>query len=205
MASLVGEIKDFKMSGVANNPSRDGDRRKTVLLEVAYGLYSRRVYTLCLRLLASVRDAEEATVRVFARLKGELSRRWDEAHVLSRLVELAVDEALRLLRARAPGSLGGQAAEGGNPPTANFEGQVDGRTVAASTTAVKFDLTKLDSLAARLPDELRVAFVLRDREGLSDLAVAAHLRVRETEARRLIHRARMELRRMLSLARAEEG
>jgi len=52
------------------------------------------------------------------------------------------------------------------------------------------------ALLARLPDRLRVALVLRDRAGLSDQAIAAHLRVGVTEVPGLINEARVELRRL---------
>lgn len=53
-----------------------------------------------------------------------------------------------------------------------------------------------ESLIEQLPDIMRIALVLRDREGLSDFAIANHLRISETDVRRLLHQARMELRRM---------
>ena len=63
-------------------------------------------------------------------------------------------------------------------------------------TPAPLDNATLDALAAQLPDQLRVAFVLHDREGLSDGAIAAHLRIEQREVRRLVHVARLELRRL---------
>jgi RNA polymerase sigma-70 factor (ECF subfamily) len=195
MASLIKEIKVVRMSDEANNQEREGSR-KVVLLEVAYGLYAAHVYTLSLRLLASVRDAEEATVQVFVRLGRELARRWDEAHILGRLRELTIDEALRRLRGRPSKRLNGGAEDAGSPPASSIGRPTTERSGRAISEKTQLDSATLDRLAAKLPVELRVAFVLRDREGLDDRAVATHLQIKEAEARRLIHRARLELRRL---------
>ena len=53
-----------------------------------------------------------------------------------------------------------------------------------------------DSLLALLPQRLRVALVLRDKAGLSDRAIAAHLRVGVAEVPGLIGEARVALRRL---------
>ena len=53
-----------------------------------------------------------------------------------------------------------------------------------------------DALLARLPALQRVAFVMCEKNGLSDHAIAAHLHVEIEEARRLVREARLELRRL---------
>lgn len=59
------------------------------------------------------------------------------------------------------------------------------------------DLAVADaSLLTRLPDRLRMALMLRDKAGLSDYAIAAHLRVGVSEVHGLITEARAELRRL---------
>lgn len=172
-------------------------------LEAAYRLHAARVYTLCLRLLADVRDAEDATVRVFARFGGEPARAWDESGDLGRLRELGVDESLRRLRARRAESPGRRAAVRASPPAPQASTPPTTRGGPASSRA-PLDAAALAALAARLPDDLRAAFLLHDYEGLSDVEVAARLRVDGPEARRLIHQARTELRR-LRLGQGEEG
>lgn len=208
MASLIKEIRAVRMWGGTHERDRE-QGRKLVLLEVAYGLFGRRVYTLCLRLTASAPEAEEATVRVFARLGRELGRGWDETRVHRRLVELAADEALSRLRAQSSNErLGGRAAKWGTPHAANVGEPADEAGCAAATSSAApapLDLTRLDALAAGLPIELRAAFVLRDREGLGVSEIAALMRVGEADVRGLVHRARTELRRMLVAARTQEG
>ena len=52
------------------------------------------------------------------------------------------------------------------------------------------------ALVARLPAPQRIAFVMCERYGLSDQAIATRLHVDIDEARRLIVEARRELRRL---------
>jgi DNA-directed RNA polymerase specialized sigma24 family protein len=53
-----------------------------------------------------------------------------------------------------------------------------------------------DPLLERLPQRLRVALLLRDRAGLSDQAIATHLRVGVAEVPGIIDEARGELRKL---------
>lgn len=195
MASLIDEIKVLGMSERANNRER-ADNRRTVLFEVAYKLYVKQVYTLSLRLLANVRDAEEVTVRVFATFSRELPRKWDESRVLARLRELAIDEALRCLWGCIRERLEGQAAVGNCPPAMSIDADLGEEKVMPTVALRPLDLATLEALTNRLPDNLRVAFVLRDLEGLDNQTVARHMRVDEPAVRKLINTARLALRRL---------
>ena len=169
------------------------DSRKIALLEAAYRLYVRRVFTLCLRLLASVREAEEATVSVFVRLSRELTHRWDESAIASRLRELAIGEALRRLwrNRERPGE-----------DRAIFVGTVPAKSNPSSgkpgsdAEARLLEPAMINELIAKLPDDLRIGFVLHDVEGLSYTDVGKHLNIRAAEVRSLVNRARLELRRL---------
>ena len=140
----------LSMGEEANGKGRAGGRGVS-WLEAAYRRYAAHVYTLCLRLVASASAAEDTTVQVFVRLSHELTGRWDETRTLARLRELAVEEALALLRA---------GVRKDEPP--------DIATVARAKEGgevLPLNPDTLEALAARLPDELRVAFVLHDQEG----------------------------------------
>lgn len=204
MASLIEEVKVLTMSGEADKQEQAGVSQ-IKRLEAAYRRYSGHIYTLCLRLLASVRAAEEATMQVFVRFGRELARRMDESRILERLRELAIDEALRQLgacRVERPGEE--VATREDSSPRSSTATSTGGRNSRPVTLAnAPLDSRKLDALTVQLPAELRIAFVLRDREGLSFSAVARHLHVKEYEARQLIHQARLELRR-LRLMQTEE-
>ncbi len=176
---MVAEV-DEKKRAESNGLSR---------LEAIYQAAVGRVYTLCLRLLIDARAAEEATSAAFVRLSREMARWLDEQQVLSRLRELAIEEALARLLRRGLGNMSVQASVAASPIPAT------GATAGGDTPA-RLDQATLDRLAAQLPDRLRVAFVLRDREGLRDGIIASHLQTDEAGARRLVHQARLELRRL---------
>ena len=93
MASLIGAAKVVNMKEEADKAMRvkasDGSR-----LESLYLRYAGAVYTLCLRLLASVRAAEEATVAVFVRFNREMKSWLEESQIFARLRELAIEESL---------------------------------------------------------------------------------------------------------------
>lgn len=166
-----------------------------VLLEAAYKLFVAQIYTLCFHLLANSSAAEEATATVFARFSRELPRRWDEARVISRLRELAIGEAVERLFGDVAATSKGPAASVGAPPAPEKTG-AHHVTLVHRQQARALDSLMLNELTAKLPDDLRVAFVLHDMEGLNDLDVAKYLRVHESDVRVLIKRARMELRRL---------
>ena len=166
------------------------------MLEVAYKLYVKRVYTISLRLLANVREAEEVTVQVFAAFSRELPRKWDESRVSARLRELAIDEALRCLWGCIRERLEGQAAVGNCAPARSIDADLKPKKVKPTVALPPLDLAMLEALTNKLPDNLRVAFVLRDLEGLDNQTVARHLRVDELTVRKLINDARLALRRL---------
>lgn len=193
MASLIENAKILRMSK-ANK--LDQTSRKTVLLEVAYKLFVSQVYTLCLHLLASGSAAVEATVNVFARFNRELPRRWDERRVINQLREFAIDEAVRRLYGDvAANAWRARAVKVGAPPAPDETGALDTMLVHKEQARL-LDSSTIKELTARMPVDLRVAFVLHDMEGLKEEDVARYLRVHEREVRALIKRARMELRRL---------
>lgn len=202
MVSLIKDANILRMSGTYNRERADS--RRTVLLEVAYKLYAKQVYALSLRLLASVREAEEVTVRVFAAFSRELPRKWDESKVLARLRELAIDEALRCLWGCIRERLEGQAAVENSPPAMSIDADLKEGSGSAVIAARPLNLATLEALTSKLPDDLRAAFVLRDIEGLDNQAAARHLRTDEAMMRKLTNNARLALRR-LWLSRIKES
>ena len=91
----------------------------------------------------------------------------EDSTALSRLRELAIEEALSRLNVRT-----GKAQM---QPASSESLQ----SYAVGKKDMKLDRATLDSLTALLPDHLRVAFVLHDREGLSYGAIAAQSQVRD--------------------------
>ena len=193
MASLIEDARFLRMSNTITTWAGE-DRKRLVLLQAAFRLYGPRVYTLCVRLLGNSDDAQDATVAVFARFNKELTRRWDEQVIVRRLRELAIDEALDRLWGRTREGLR-EAAMKGVTQHASAERDHVKSNVGRGLANSSLDSATVDKLIAQMADELRVVFVLHDMEGIDDRDIARHVRIRESDVRPLISRARLELRR----------
>ena len=168
-------------------------RQRLVLLQAAFRLYGPRVYTICLRLLGNSEQAQDATIRVFAQFRQELTRRWDEQVIVRRLRELAIDEALDRLWGRTRDGLRKVAMARASQRTLTDTDHAESKVARGADSSL--NSATLNKLITKLPDDLRVVFVLHDMEGMDDREIARHLRVRESDVRRLVSRVRLELRR----------
>lgn len=178
------------MSGKANRQGRavDNGDRGVARLEAAYRRYAAYVYALCLRLLVDARAAEDATVAVFVRLGRVLTGSLDESRMLERMRQFSIEEAVTRLRLRDHMLADKTPALRVTPPAR--------ARAPASPVPPALDQNLLGALVAQLSDLLRVVFVLSDQEGLSETAIAADLQITEADVRRLVHSARLELRRL---------
>ena len=191
MASLIEDARFLRMSKSITTSAGE-NRQRLVLLQAAFRLYGPRVYTLCVRLLGNSDDAQDATVAVFAHFNTELTRRWDEQVIVRRLRELAIAEGLDRLE--------GCTREGLREAAMKLVAQrAFAETDRAKSKVVRgsagLNSATLNELIAKLPDELRVVFVLHDMEGLNSQEIAKYLRVREQDIPSLVRRARLEVRR----------
>lgn len=166
--------------------------------ELIYRRFVNCVYRCCSTLLGDIKPVTDATLEVFSRLSLAGTRRWCQADSFDCRRELAIDVALRRKGRRRIEGYEGWAATGEPPPTLSrlALSSGPGHKTAESGEGTP-NPTKHDAVSA-LPPDLRVALVLHEKEGLSDGAIASHLRITKEEVRRLIHLARLELRRMWS-------
>lgn len=141
--------------------------------------FERRVRALLYRLLDDARDVEEAVQDTFVQAWRNLERFRGDAAPYTWLYRIAVNEALMRRRRKAL------------PTTELQEATVTrGEDAFAAADARGFLVERL----RRLPDEHRIAVVLRDVEGLSNEEVAAALEISLAAAKSRIHRGRMQLR-----------
>ena len=177
--------------------------------------HQRTAYTAALRLLGEPADAEDvaqdALVQAYTHL-AELRQGADFAPWLRRI---AVTRSLNVLRRRgrlrfepldAPRAGRGQLGRPGGPapgPGPREFPDAAQRTPEeeAMVAALRADL---EALLHRLPDEQRVAVVLRDIYGYDLAEVAALQRCGLSAAKMRVSRARAALRRLLEEARAAQ-
>ena len=69
--------------------------------------------------------------------------------------------------------------------------RMDGGALTASS-----DTATHDALFTSMSAQQRIAYLMCERSGLSDHAIAAHLHIGVEDARRLVEKARLELRRL---------
>lgn len=148
-----------------------------------FELHADSVFHVAWRILWSGPDAEDVTQTAFVRAFVRLDQLRDPGRARPWLLQIAYHSALEVLRRRRdvptdPTELPDRAA----PHTT--EQLADRRATAAL----------LHAAVDALPGTLRVAFVLRDVEGLSTAEVAGALGIGESAAKMRIARAREQLR-----------
>jgi RNA polymerase sigma-70 factor (ECF subfamily) len=143
--------------------------------------------------------AQEALVRAFTHL-AELQEAADFAPWLRRI---AVNLSLNVLRRRGRirfESLDEPAPGAGAAPPATAEPADEGQRTPEEEALGAVRWANLEGLLRRLPDEQRVALVLRDVYGYDIAEVAALQRCGISAAKMRVSRARAALRRLLSEA-----
>jgi RNA polymerase sigma-70 factor (ECF subfamily) len=144
--------------------------------------FERRIRALLYRLLDDARDVDEAVQDTFVQAWRNLERFRGDAAPYTWLYRIAVNEALMRRRRKTL-------------PTTELQETTlaGGEDAFAAADARGFLIDQL----RQLPDEHRVAVVLRDIEGLSNEEVAAALEISLAAAKSRIHRGRMQLREAL--------
>jgi RNA polymerase sigma-70 factor (ECF subfamily) len=172
--------------------------------------HQRTAYTAALRLLGAPADAEdvaqEALVRAFTHL-AELHAGADFAPWLRRI---AVNLSLNVLRRR--GRIRFESLDA-PPPAARGEGGAaarpepadEGQRTPEEAALGAAEWGRLEGVLRRLPDEQRVAVVLRDVYGYDLAEVAALQRCGLSAAKMRVSRGRAALRRLLREAGPAAG
>ncbi len=147
---------------------------------VLYERHRRRLLAICIGVLGSYDDAQDALQNALAGATTALRDRTPE-HVGAWLARVARNAAIDLARARRI--------------TARLEGDEPALSGGPDATAQeRADIEDLVSSLRRLPEHQRTALVMRELAGSSYAEIASALELDETAVRGLIARARMSLR-----------
>ena len=176
---------------------RDGD------MEAASALLSRYqsvAYSVALRLMGNVLDAEDIAQEVLLRAYTRIAELQTGASFSGWIRRIAVNSSLNALRRR--GQLRMETLE---PRNRGNEAGVAAHLESAEATPEHAALSRaleeeIDSVLARLPAEQRVAVVLRDMYGYDVAAIAAAQQCGLSAAKMRIMRGRTLLRRLLTEA-----
>ena len=159
-----------------------------------YRRFVRRVFGLCRYLLSSRESAEDATSEVFLKLQRSIGTYDGSIPFPNWLLRLASNQCIDVLRRRARGrKVMAEPEEGAEViDAASSEPSPLGALISAE------DRAKVRNTVARLPENYRVALVLRYYSELSYDEIAHELGLEKNHVAVLIFRAKKELRRRLS-------
>jgi RNA polymerase sigma-70 factor (ECF subfamily) len=174
---------------------RSGDRAEFARFVEAY---STQIYRLALRILSDPQDAEDVLQETFLKAYRSLPEFEGRSSLSTWLYRIAVNEALMLARKRKPEAVSideqAETTEGELEPVQITDWCCLPENELLSAEARRF----LDQAIDRLPETLRVVFVLRDIQGLSIKETAEALELSETAVKTRLLRARLNLREQLS-------
>jgi RNA polymerase sigma-70 factor (ECF subfamily) len=173
-----------------------GDRAEFARL---VDMYSGSIYRLGLRMLGNPQDAEDVLQDTFLNALTHLADFEGRSSLSTWLYRIAANEALMLLRKRKPEVNLEYSEEAGEGIDDLMPTQfVDWSALPEDELLSEEGKSILDQTIEKLPEVMRVVFLLRDIEGLSIKETADALNLTETNVKTRLLRARMFLREALS-------
>lgn len=173
-----------------------GDRAEFARLVDEYSLH---IYRLALRMLANPQEAEDVLQETFLKALRALPNFEGRSSLSTWLYRIAVNEALMLIRKRKPEVSLSAPDENGNEEEDAEEMQiVDWGHLPESELLTNEARQNIDQAVEKLPQTLKVVFLLRDVEGLSIEETATTLGISEAAVKTRLLRARLKLRDELS-------
>jgi len=173
-----------------------GDRREFARLVDAY---SGPLYRLALKMLGNAPDAEDALQNTFLKAFQHVDKFEGRSSLSTWLYRIASNEALMLLRKRRP-----ETTFSDIPPKEEDDQNIDPVQITDWCCLPEEEFLSAEGRAAldraveRLPETLRIVFILRDIEDLSIQETSQVLGLSETAVKTRLLRARLRLREELS-------
>jgi RNA polymerase sigma-70 factor (ECF subfamily) len=165
-----------------------------------YSVHKRRVYSLCLRMLGNVAEAEDLTQEAFLQLHRKIATFRGDSAFSTWLHRLTINVVLMHLRRKGLNLISLDEALDPSPdhgPTRSF-GAPDLRLTGS------IDRMTLEKAVENLPAGYRLIFVLHDIEGYEHNEIATLLDCSIGNSKSQLHKARMKLREALRAPADEE-
>ena len=155
-----------------------------------YSLHKRRIYSLCLRMVGNIAEAEDLTQEAFLQLHRKIATFRGDSAFSTWLHRLAINVVLMQLRKKGLSLISLDEAMEPTPE----EGP--GRSFGAPdlTLAGAIDRLALERAVADLPAGYRLIFILHDVEGFEHNEIAAMLDCSIGNSKSQLHKARLKLR-----------
>jgi len=197
MSVMLAPEQAINVTPKATNPAASdfelaqaGARGDMEAFEALYERHYRRVYSLCLRMVANPTEAEDLTQEVFIQLFRKLGSFRGESAFTTWLHRLTVNHVLMHFRKR-----------GVRLEQTTEEGEMHDVVQAGSERPQAMpvvDRIALDKAIAELPPGYRSVFVLHDVEGYEHEEIGRLLGVSVGTSKSQLHKARMRLRELLN-------
>jgi RNA polymerase sigma-70 factor (ECF subfamily) len=155
-----------------------------------YALHKRRIYSLCLRMVGNVAEAEDLTQEAFLQLHRKIATFRGDSAFSTWLHRLAINVVLMQLRKKGLSLISLDEAMQPTPeegPSRSF-GAPDLRLTGA------IDRLVLEHAIAELPAGYRLIFILHDVEGFEHNEIASMLDCSIGNSKSQLHKARLKLR-----------
>jgi len=170
--------------------------------ERLYRLHSRRVYSLCLRMVGNTAEAEDLTQEAFLQLFRKIATFRGESAFSTWLHRLAVNVVLMKLRRKSGKETSLEQVtepdEESGTPRRDF-GTIDLRLSGS------LDRVNLQRAVDQLPPGYKAAFILHDVQGYEHNEIAEMLGCSIGNSKSQLHKARMRLRDLLQEAVREKA
>ena len=182
-------------AGISLEALQAGDRVEFARLVDAY---STQIYRLALKMLADEQDAEDVLQNTFMKALQSIKNFEGRSSLSTWLYRIAVNEALMALRRHKPTVSVAMDYEDDEDELQHPTQFSDWCCLPEEDLLSAESKKHLDVAIRRLPEKLRVVFILRDIEGLSIRETSEALDLTETAVKTRLLRARLNLREQLS-------
>jgi len=160
--------------------------------ETLYREHSARLFALTVRMLGNRTDAEDLLQEIFLTAHRKLKSYRGDARLSTWLFRLATNLCLDHLRSKAARMT--QATS-----SLDDDNAAEPATASPGPVAGTVQQIDLERAVARLPQGCRAAFLLHDVDGFEHREVASMLGISEGTSKSQVHKARLKLRRLLTV------
>src|SRR5215472_9847042 len=169
--------------------------------QALYDKHKRRVYSLCLRMTSNTAEAEDLTQEAFLQLYRKIATFRGESAFSTWLHRLSVNVVLMHLRKKGlPEVSLDEALE-----PQHDDGPRKDIGARDNVLAGSIDRVNLERAIESLPPGYRIIFVLHDIEGYEHNEIAEMMGCSIGNSKSQLHKARMKLRDLSKLSRAEKA
>ena len=158
-----------------------------------YALHKRRIYSLCLRMVGNVAEAEALTQEAFLQLHRKIATFRGDSAFSTWLHRLAINVVLMQLRKKGLPLI--SLDEAMEPAPEEGPGRSFGTPDLTLSGAI--DRLALERAVGSLPAGYRLIFILHDVEGFEHNEIAAMLDCSIGNSKSQLHKARLKLREAL--------